>query len=71
MIQKELWDEFGFKCDRLKDCRCVIQNEFREGLSEKQAAMLISSFEENFRKILYDLGDSNTKIKEYIWSQIK
>jgi len=68
---KELWDQFGFECDRLKDCRNVIQNEFRDGLTEGEAKELINGFEESYRKIMNNLEDSNFKIKEFIWSQIK
>lgn len=71
MTQEQLWNEFGFRCDRLKDCRCVIQNQFVDGLTEIEAKELIYQFEENFRKIINNLEDSNLKIKEYIWSQIK
>lgn len=71
MNQKELWDEFGFKCDRLKDCRNVIQNEFREGLTEDEAQSLISQFEMSLNMAERDLRETVFQIKEYIWSQIK
>ncbi len=70
MNQKELWDEFGFECDCLKHCRDVIQNEFREGLSEKQAVILINSIEESFEYNISKLRNTSHKIKEFIWSQI-
>ena len=66
---KELLDEFGFKCDCLKHCRDVIQNEFRNGLSDEQSKTLIKDFEKSFEYNISKLRNTSHKIKEYIWSQ--
>ena len=71
MTQEQLWNEFGFRCDRLKDCRNVIQNEFRDGLTEDQADKLIKEFEMFLNMAERDLRTTTFQIKEYIWSQIK
>lgn len=70
MNQKELWDEFGFKCDRLKDCRNVIQNEFRNGLTENEAKTLIEEFGESFEYNILNFRNLSMRIKEFIWSQV-
>lgn len=67
---KELWDQFGFECDCLKHCRNVIQNEFRNGLTEDEAKILIESFEESFEYNVSKLRNTSHKIKEFVWSQI-
>jgi len=70
-MQKDLFDQFGFECDCLKDCRCVIQNEFVGGLTEQQAKQLIEHFENSFENKLSKLKDESLKIKQFIWSEIK
>ena len=71
VTQKQLWNEFGFCCDRLKDCRNVIQNEFKDGLTEDEAQSLIRQFEMSLNMAERDLRETAFQIKEYIWSQIK
>ena len=71
MTQKDLWSQFGFECDRLKDCRNVIQNEFRDGLAKDQADKLIKEFEMFLNIAERDLRTTAFQIKEFIWSQIK
>lgn len=69
--QKDLFDQFKFECDLLKDCSCVIQNEFVGGLTEQQAKQLIEYFENSFENRLSKLRDESLKIKQFIWGQIK
>lgn len=71
MTQKQLWNEFGFRCDRFEDYRRVIQNEFKDGLTEDEAQSLIRQFEMSLNIVERDLRETAFQIKEYIWSQIK
>lgn len=69
--QKDLFDQFKFECDLLKDCSCAIQNEFVGGLTEQQARQLIEHFENSFENRLSKLRDESLKIKQFIWGQIE
>lgn len=69
MNQKELFDQFKFECDILSGYRAVIQNEFKNRLSEDEARALIGESSEHFETRMPKLRDLKFQIEEFIWSQ--
>ena len=69
MNQKELFDQFAFDCDFLKNCRNVVQNKFEPTLTKDQASDIINDFEMALSMAERNLRDTVYKVKEFIWNQ--
>lgn len=69
MNQKELFDQFTFDCEVLKNCRNVVQNQFEPTLTKDEASDIIKDFEMSLNMAERNLRDTVYKFKEFIWSQ--
>lgn len=71
MNQKELFDQFSLECTMLSYYKAVIQNEFKNSLTEDEARQLICESSEHFETQVSKLRDLKLQTEEFIWSQIK
>lgn len=71
MNQKELFDQFSLECTMLSYYKAVIQNEFKNSLTEDEARKLIGESSELFETQVSKLRDLKLQTEEFIWSQIK
>jgi len=70
MNQSDLFYQFKLECDILSDYRSVIQNEFKDDLTEAEARKLISESSEHFETQVNKLRNLKLQTEEFIWSCI-